>query len=60
MTKKHFRALAEALHRTRPENKRGKAWGTWLYTVQEVGYVCKRDNYNFDWNRFMDACENGL
>ena len=51
MTKKHFRALAEAIRRLdiRPEDKRKVALA--------IGMVCKLDNQAFDWNYWHQACD---
>ena len=46
MTRKHFKALAEALRISEASAK----------TVKEVALVCARHNPNFNWEKFREAC----
>tara|TARA_R110002012_G_scaffold263822_1_gene447050 strand:- start:283 stop:471 length:189 start_codon:yes stop_codon:yes gene_type:complete len=46
MTRKHFRQLAEALRITEASPK----------TVKQIALVCARNNPNFDWDKFREAC----
>jgi hypothetical protein len=57
MSKKHFIALAQALHYRRPEdhwdaNKRVQ----WELDVNAIADVCARFNGAFDRGRFISAC----
>ena len=46
MTRKHFRQLAEALRITEASPE----------TVKQIALVCARNNPNFDWDKFREAC----
>jgi hypothetical protein len=57
VSKKHFKALAEALRAEKPQenwdpNKRIQ----WSLDVRAVADVCQRMNPNFDRDRFNTAC----
>ena len=56
MTKRHFTALASALHDTRPPQHDAGEWATWLATVYAIVTVCQNANPRFDRDRFMRAC----
>lgn len=57
MTKKHFKVLAEII---RQANENAKAWqkaeDVILFIAQELCSECKRENQNFDKDRFLAAC----
>lgn len=46
MTRKHFRAIAEAL----------KISNASLDTCRAIAQVCREDNPNFDTYKFLQAC----
>lgn len=59
MTHKHFRALAAVLASTRPDvnpSEQPLVWRTWRDTVHAVARVCRANNPNFDYERFVGAC----
>ena len=61
MSKKHFRALAQELHRVRPSELAGRiADVQWEACIHAVAAVCAESNECFDRERFIEACENGL
>lgn len=59
MSKKHFKALADALAGVKPlPNTPGSALAMtyWKDTVGSIANVCQRFNSNFNRNKFEDAC----
>jgi len=52
MTKKHFKALAQAIA-SLPSNP------TKDQVMETIAGVCRTFNFNFDTNRFYDACKGG-
>ena len=46
MTRKHFKQLAEALRISEASPE----------TVKQIALVCARNNSNFDWDKFRQAC----
>ena len=58
MTKKHFKAIAEAMSDIRPENvpvmRNDRA--QWAVTVYRMAELCQSDNPRFDRVRFYAAC----
>lgn len=56
MTRKHFKAMADALASARPERENAEAWKAWLKAVYEVSSACSGFNCNFDRDRFYSAC----
>ena len=57
MTKKHFTALAEALRFERPSKRSVNKMVQWKLGCKAVADVCKRYNSNFDYDKFIKACE---
>lgn len=67
MTRKHFEALAEAMHSIRPSGvgfSRMEDWDfartEWSKAVAKIAAVCSESNDRFNLARFIAACENGL
>ena len=57
MSKKHFKALAEALRAEKPpENWNPNKRIQWSLDVRAVAEVCQRMNPKFDIDRFNTAC----
>lgn len=56
MTKKHFKAIAEALSKAMPDNNSADALATWTQCVVAITDVCASTNPHFDRERFLDAC----
>jgi hypothetical protein len=56
MTKKHFKALAEALKNLRPEDKDSAAFHMWKHSCAAVADTCRTANPRFDRARFYEAC----
>jgi hypothetical protein len=50
-------ALAEAMHRIKPEGPEGTA--QWAMTVEHLVEMFQRDNSRFKPNRFRAACNDG-
>ena len=55
MTKKHFKALAEALKMERPDPSWSNKFLQWKADVKAVMYVCKRANVRFDDGKFAQT-----
>ena len=56
MTRKHFKALADALKATRPDPTFLPEWDQWEFCLREVAAACQSFNPNFDRARFLAAC----
>ena len=50
MTKKHFKALAEAIAKIEPKTQRA-------VIAKEIGIVCKENNSRFNWVIWYEACQ---
>lgn len=59
MRKKHFQALAHALHLLKPSVRGAGDLEQWETDVWGVAEVCQAANANFDRARFIEACETG-
>ena len=58
MTKKHCKELAEALRHSCPMEGIGSLdYYQWQKDCQAVADVCRKFNANFNYVRFIDACE---
>lgn len=64
MTKKHFRALATAMHELKgnkaTEERPVCEYAQWQLTCIKIADVCASQNPRFDRDKFITACENGL
>lgn len=61
MSKKHFRALAASLHGSKPLRDCSKdAHYIWDCAVRAVADVCAQANPNFNREKFLTACREGL
>lgn len=61
MSRKHFRAFAEAMHRIKPsESASGESKYRWEQACQTIAGVCAESNPRFDWSSFIEACNEGL
>lgn len=57
MSKKHFRALAEALRAERPDAEAlASTFAQWQRDVEAVVRVCRGSSVRFDSERFLEAC----
>lgn len=56
MTRKHFKALADALAATRPDPTFLPERDQWETTRDAVASTCRSFNPNFDRARFLAAC----
>jgi hypothetical protein len=56
MTRKHFKALAQALKSERPSVDWGNKHLQWTQDVKAIAEVCAKFNEDFDFNRFFEAC----
>ena len=50
MTRKHFRALAEAIAQIKDDEDKEN-------TANSIGQVCAEQNKLFDWSRWLKACK---
>lgn len=57
MTRKHFNALALALHNVKPSA--AVVSDPWVNSVRAVADVCATANTGFDRQRFIEACFTG-
>ena len=66
MTRKHFKAIADALASNKPklsdfgpayENEYECQLGQWRADVMAMVAVCRQFNSNFNKNRFLEACD---
>lgn len=62
MTKKHFRELAKLLHGAMPNDpvKHQIAQEQWEMDIRVVADVCAQANPNFNRDKFLTACREGL
>lgn len=61
MTRKHFAALALALHRLRPAGRSPSAEYTlWWDVVCTTADVCEESNGRFNRHLFISVAENGV
>lgn len=60
MTKKHFRALADKLHRIKAECSMTTGEKAWKIAYKAIADVCAEHNDRFDYERFNQACRGGL
>ncbi len=67
MTRKHFNALASALHKIRPtdnshplrcDHTDGR-YDRWFEAVSSVADVCESSNPRFSRSKFQMACDSG-
>jgi len=58
--KRHYEALAETIQQVRKEvgTNEGMAAGVDMLAAR-IGVLFKKDNAQFDWARFIKACEPG-
>jgi hypothetical protein len=61
MTRKHFRALANALHQAKPGGAENSSeYWQWEQCRNAVSRACKDANSRFDYGTFYAACANGV
>lgn len=58
MTKKHFRALAQGFYYNKPDN--ADAYTQWVIDIKLIADVCAQANPNFNREKFLTACREGL
>ena len=51
MTRKHYRAIAKAIKDNTSNNNINK-----VDFINDISYIFKCDNINFNYSRFEDAC----
>lgn len=54
MTRKHFNAIAATLA------KHNDGSDDYLSLINSFAQMCANENINFNYDRFINACENGL
>jgi len=57
MSRKHYQMLAEALRVARPLDKTGEGYAMWFLVRDNIMSELKRDNSNFDKDRFITWTE---
>ena len=60
MTKKHFKAIAEAMHSIKPLEHEEPYLDAWYEAIGKLADVCMASNPRFNINIFQKACEEGL
>jgi len=60
VTRKHFNALAIALHTNKPIDFSLDTDTQWIGDVNAVADVCAASNTGFNRARFIDACISGV
>ena len=56
MTRKHFKAFAQALKSERPSLDWSSKYVQWAQDVKAVAEACAEFNEDFDFERFYEAC----
>lgn len=57
MSRKDYKAVAQAFASTRPTDESSVEYRQWKKDVESVARVFAADNYRFNWGRFTSACE---
>lgn len=60
MSKKHFRMLAKEFHEAMPEKDQPEQAWQWNIDIELVADVCAQVNPNFNREKFLTACREGL
>jgi hypothetical protein len=56
LSRKDFVDMADRIAYMRPEKRKHVRYTQWLRFREEMAAFCSRQNRNFDYSRFIDAC----
>ena len=59
LSRRHFKAIANALNYVKPDDKNVEAYKQWVATCQSIASTCSAFNSNFNRAQFLAACVDG-